>query len=420
MPFLTGRRVWTDEVPVRDYSTEPFDSFPLLWKNFSSEGYATFYAEDSPVFGTFNYLTKGFVHPPTDHYMRPFYLGLEEEKGRISNDVQLFLENQKIKVNKGSTFCYGNKPLFQIQTEYLKQFIHHYSKKRKFAFSFLNEISHEYPNFLEYGDETVLDLLKWMKREGHLQNSAFVLFSDHGARIDKIRNTFVGRIEDRMPVLELVLPEHLKSKFPDLHANLLKNTDRLSTHFDSHQTIEDILYQRFKNPTVSFVDNRLRSISLFRELPVDRSCADAWIPEHYCACYAMKPVNINSDALLPLLTNHFVSVLNSKFKDFPQCARLELSKIHDVRQIIHGLQHSETENTGISLFQFFQPERQTDKRYFLVIETKPGFGIFEASLIYTSASTVDLVGEPARVNKYGNQSSCVNQKLLKPYCFCSL
>uniref|UniRef100_A0AC35G9T5 Uncharacterized protein n=1 Tax=Panagrolaimus sp. PS1159 TaxID=55785 RepID=A0AC35G9T5_9BILA len=73
--FLTGKRVQTvgyeNEMPS-DMSDKFFDDWPIIWKDFKQQGYATYYAEDYPDYNLFKYLSNGFQKSPTDHYFRPF------------------------------------------------------------------------------------------------------------------------------------------------------------------------------------------------------------------------------------------------------------------------------------------------------------------------------------------------------------
>ena len=422
VPLFTGLRVWTPEIPITDYARESYDIVPFIWNNFSQAGYATMLAEDMPDISTFNYLTKGFNHQPTDHYLRTFYLGLSEmEKIRSKlGYVFRFLENRNINLQKSSSMCYHDKPHHVIQTDYLRKFIHTYRGKRKFAVSFLTEIAHEYPNFLSYGDEDFLQFLQWMNNQGHLNTTVLVFFSDHGARIDKIRNTFVGRIEARMPLTIIHIPDHIKRKFPNLDMNMQQNTKRLSTNFDLYQTMVDIMQSNYQSPTISYVDNKLRGISLFRALPKSRSCADAWIPESHCGCYSSSVVNISTNHIVKNAAAAMVHNLNFRLKSETLCAQLELLAIQEAYQITQGLEHSYTENTGISLLQFSQPEQgPPDQRYFVVIETVPGHAIFESYYVYGNKNGGRLLGEVIRVNKYGDQGHCISDKRLRPLCYCT-
>lgn len=53
--LLTGQFVehyWNETIRNSFY----FDSLDFIWKNYAKRGYRTFYAEDSPLTGTFNFL----------------------------------------------------------------------------------------------------------------------------------------------------------------------------------------------------------------------------------------------------------------------------------------------------------------------------------------------------------------------------
>lgn len=420
MALLTGLRVWSSEVPAIDYSSEPYDPFPLLWKNFSSHDYATLFAEDMPDFGLFNYLTKGFNHQPTTHYFRPFWLGTKQKnavKEKLS-PVLLFLENRSVKLQSSSALCYQETPKHKLHIEYLKQYLSAYRKERKFLFSFLAELAHEYPNFLTYGDDDFLEFLQWLNNNGFLQNTVLVFFSDHGARIDRIRNTFVGRIEDRMPLLQIVVPEHIRNAFPELNKSMQTNTERLTTPFDLHQMLVDVLKQNFRSPTKSYINKTLRSVSLFQPVPESRSCMDAWIPEHYCACYTATTINTSS-SIASRLAEQMVKDLNRVIAAQPLCAQLSLKIVHEVQYIAQGLKHVDTENKGISLLQFLAPEEKPEERYFLNLATEPGGGTFEATYTVHSRSGVKLLGAIVRSNKYGDQPRCISDKALRPFCYCN-
>lgn len=417
--ILTGLRVWSNEVPIKDYLTESFDHIPFLWSNFSKRGYATLFAEDMPTFGMFTYYAGGFRKQPTDHYFRPFWLGvneLEKVKSKL-NPVFLYLENKNVNVQKSSSLCYKDKTKHSVQIDYLKKFITAYKGKSKFLFSFLTELSHEYPNMLANGDDDFLEFVKWLKDNGHLDNSVLIFFSDHGARIDEIRNTFVGRIEVRMPLIHIYIPEHIKSKYPSLNDSLVSNTERLSVPFDVYQMVMDVMSKNFRNPSKSYMENRVRGHSLFHPLPPERSCKDAWVPENYCACYTSSPINVSTSGIGNLLGKQLVKDLNKLLTAFPVCSQLTLHKVQDLHQVSHGLKHSGTDNTGISFFQFFDPEKPK-KRYDISVVTVPGYGIFEGSYLVESDSNMKLLGSIVRVNRYGDQP-CISDKEHRPYCYCN-
>ncbi|XP_035229449.1 uncharacterized protein LOC118201454 isoform X1 [Stegodyphus dumicola] len=101
--LLTGREAYGGNLPDE---SKGFDEWPLIWKNYSSAGYATMWAEDFASFGLFNYLAKGFRRPPTLHYLRPFWLAVEE--------------SSLLKIS--SHMCYGSTPKHKLQVHNLSLF----------------------------------------------------------------------------------------------------------------------------------------------------------------------------------------------------------------------------------------------------------------------------------------------------------
>jgi len=57
------------------------------------------------------------------------------------------------------------------------------------------------------------------------------------------------------------------------------------------------------------------------------------------------------------------------------------------------------------------------KRIEVVVSVDPSDAIFRAQLLITKKKW-KVIGEVDRINKYGNQSHCIDQRLLKPFCYC--
>ena len=69
-----------------------------------------------------------------------------------------------------------------------------------------------------------------------MQNNMFL-----HPRFDVIRNTFQGKLEERMPLLSLLFPESFQRKYPQAYSNIKRNAARLTTALDIHATLKDIL-----------------------------------------------------------------------------------------------------------------------------------------------------------------------------------
>lgn len=78
----------------------------------------------------FDYLAKGITLQPTLHYMRPYWLAVE----------------QSILYKMSSPGCLGPTPKHHIYFEYLKSFLKVYKNSPLFLFSLFNEVSHDFVN----------------------------------------------------------------------------------------------------------------------------------------------------------------------------------------------------------------------------------------------------------------------------------
>lgn len=412
--ILTGKEPFSSELPPVN---GPFDTYPFLWNNFSQTSYATYFSEDSPEMHTFNLGKKGFKKQPTNHYMRPFWRAVKKTDlvSTLLDDAFIGLEANKINVRKKSSLCYGNTPKHMLTVQFHKDFIQKYNKKRRFSLSWLNSLSHNYVNFLELGDNDFKDFMKWIHTEGHLENAFLLFMSDHGSRIDAIRNTYVGRIEERMPLLLMVPPKSLKPKFPKTYENLKENTQKLTSHYDIYKTLVDIL----KNNIPSNEASNSRGISLLTKIPNDRSCSDAGVPEEYCSCYSPQPIPVNTPKV-EKLSKFVVNQINLLLKpEGDKCAILSIKEVTDAQEISLDLKHT----GGVEFFSiwkyFKEPEKEKELRYLILIQTTPGDGLFEATVKVDSEGNISLFGVPSRTNKYGDQSACISDHIRRNFCYCN-
>ena len=413
--LLTGKVCYSKELPPHE---KHLDLYPFIWKNFSNSGYVTMFSEDLPDMGTFTYW-KGFKDQPAMHYMRPFYLALDTFGLPNTKRTSLISENNNIHLGNYSALCVKNTPKHHFYMNYYKQFITFYGNKRKFALGWLNELTHGYDNLVQLADRDYMLFFKWLKESGRLDHSILILMSDHGIMQRDIKNTLAGRTENRMPIFAIVIPPHLKSKYPHIPRNLQTNTKRLSTAYDVHETLVDILESDFLRSMkkVNELEMLPRGISLFREIPERRSCDDAAIPGDYCVCNSYEPMDANgaiSKDIGQFLVTHINQAL-SKHGD--KCANLHISHIKNSYFVKSNLQRRR-ENEEFTLKNLFRPDPDI-KKYLSVFETRPGNALFEALVNTNDEGSYDVIGRVNRINKYGNQSWCVKEKFSKPLCFCS-
>ncbi|XP_044266992.1 uncharacterized protein LOC123012869 isoform X2 [Tribolium madens] len=392
IPVLTGLSETTlEEVCWNDDNNKRFDSCPFIWKDFKAKGFVTSFGEDSSWMGIFNYLRKGFRKQPTD-YMWGAFNRISENQ--IGNSHNMNVEE-----------CVGGREVYKVFLDYITNFVvtMDNAKLPYFAFYWGASLSHDYLNKPSLGDTNYLNFFKNLKENGRLNNTALVVMSDHGIRWGDIRQTYQGQMEERLPFVFMVLPEWYKRQYQEAYSNLVKNTRRLTTPYDLHETLKDFL-NRF-NLTHDFLQNRNRNISrgysLFNEISPKRTCESAEIASHWCTCQQSAEIEKNNSLVVEAAT-FAVEYMNLQLEGYAQCANLTLESITDARLMTHG----EHITNGDEV-----------KDYMIIFETVPGNGVFEVTLRNT-AKHFEVMGTISRLNLYGKQSACITDFHLKLYCYC--
>jgi hypothetical protein len=181
--------------------TAPFDSFPFIWKNYSQANYTTYFSEEWRN-STFYADKFGFKDQPTNFYLRPYWLALYDSHSYPAT-----------KFNSNPKPCYYNKLLHHLSFEWLKAFENAYSfvaDVPRFGIIKLNEMSHDIMERIFWIDQDLLQLLyDLFNIEGFTENTLFILMGDHGHRFHEIRKTPIGKLEEKLPMFSMVVPERL-------------------------------------------------------------------------------------------------------------------------------------------------------------------------------------------------------------------
>ena len=88
------------------------------------------------------------------------------------------------------------------------------------------------------------------------------------------------------------------------------------------------------------------------------------------------------------------------------CSEYEFQSIHKLYERV--LNPTETSN---DIFK-------TIRTFIIHVYLNPGKALFETIVKLINKDKVEIKGEIARLNLYGNQSHCMNDKLLKNFCYC--
>lgn len=398
VPMTTGKFV--NELPWNAKMVNvSFDKYDFLWKKYSRKGYRTLYSEDSPYGQIFDYQKAGFSKPSADYFDRPLSLVLEEL-------------NYAWNANH---HCIHARPETSINLEYSKQFVTKFKSMPYFDFAFITRLTHDKISNTRKADKLYLEFLKSISQADTLNNTILMFFSDHGIRFGKLRQTFVGKMEERLPFLFFVLPKWFKTMYSSIYNNFNINTKRLVTPFDIHETLMNILH--FSNYKVG----NDRSYSLFKEVPINRTCKDAGILPHWCTC-SSQTVLSTSDRMVVKVANKFVSELNDQISTSSQCEVLTLKKIMSATKMKPSdvlLKYMKTEHEKDESKIQFGKKVKTNIDFQLMIETSPGGGVFEGTMRFNEyRNSIEMLGDISRINMYGTTSHCVKGIDLKKICYC--
>jgi hypothetical protein len=281
-------------------------------------------------------------------------------------------------------------------------------EEKFFGFFWSTSYTHDDFELNSEGDAAVLEFLKSYQQSGASNNTVLMVISDHGLRWGAFRETYQGRLEEHLPLLMFVLPDWFKRRYRRAVSNLRCNRGALTTHFDLHYTLLDLVHLEHIEDDVIATrqqeENRTRGRSLFLQMQVNRTCRDAGIPISYCTCSDQVEHLDKNDTRSWTAATSLLDFINGLLKDTPKCAQLA---IENVKQSFIEM--------GGSLAEI----NNSTSRLVVTVELKPGGGLFEGALQYhDDADAYNEVETVSRINEYGSQSHCVEDAKLKLYCYC--
>ncbi|PSN54186.1 hypothetical protein C0J52_03529 [Blattella germanica] len=379
------------------YKDGYMDECPWIWKNFSSAKYITGYGEDCVHLSLFVYNNDGFEKKPTDFYIVPFMEAAQDDIG------------------SSSSMCSGNQMSIELLLDNVNKFYATPTKLRKFGFFWSTSVTHDDLNYANYADDPLFKFLHLLKETNILNNTVLLLLSDHGLRNDEIRQEIQGYLEDRLPFSFFIFPQWFKDLYPKAFDNLKNNAHRLVTTYDFHKTLLDLITPseirdesiEERNSVLQAQYPKPHAISLFLSVHENRTCQNAKIPFRYCACYSSEDISLDRNDVREM-SNELLEYINSLVKSYKQCAVLTLIKLKTARIV-----------ASPSPFKTKEEDMHEEKYFVIAIQTVPGNGIFEGMFSTTKRNRkYELIGNVTRINKYRNQSACINVHELKYYCYC--
>ena len=208
--------------------------------------------------------------------------------------------------------------------------------------------------------------------------------------------------EDNNPALIVIPPDNLSE---DKLTKLKENTKRLLTGFDIYATLADI---------VNVTDVDLKGLSLFKNIPENRTCTSLQISPQFCICET-ESHKLDSHAIITQqLSDYIIAYMNSALEQKRQyCALLRLDK-----------------SIPPKAEQVMLPGTSDRVRaYKLTFQTLPGKGKFFVYLQVDDTSGIRKISNMNnyifRMNSYRSQAWCTpqlrnfSQSLIR-FCYCRI
>ncbi|CAG5127874.1 unnamed protein product, partial [Candidula unifasciata] len=320
----------------------------VVWRAYEDAGYRTVLIKSNPDGGIFHDLLKDCVKSSVRYNLRLLvFVMCSKTSARRSKQNSLCAENQ----------LYTNNHLNCIL-----HFLYAFPQQPVFVLMLL--------------DQNLLNFYESLNQNGMLNRSLLVSFSDQGMRACRTPYTF------------LTFPEWFLKKYPDVAENLKLNTRRLTSHFDTHATLLDLLHISSDKPPL--LVPLKHGISLFKKIPWNRTCSDADIPSDSC--------------LSTLLVELVIEAINSK-TDKNKCAIFKLRQVIRIQKFAIDENHSKGSRSTIV--------------YNVKLKVQPGDALFEASVYEINQFNEWKVGgQIDRLNFYRRQSRCLDTQTNRPFCYC--
>ncbi|XP_017057330.1 uncharacterized protein LOC108098723 [Drosophila ficusphila] len=342
-------------------------SLPLIWKRFKKKGYITAYADDLLGNSMFNLDKLGFLEQPVDFYASSILNPKTNQDCINSNFIDNYCE-QFLKQHANSS-----RPLFGV---------------------FLGKLDKSYDtNKIQ---AKLMEKLMKFQKMGVLSQSIVILFSDQGKDKDSLRES--------LPLLFIWLPVWFKTQHPELVQGLRINSERLTSPYDLHLTLQHILELGEKWPqAVDRLVDCPTCQTLFAPVPENRTCSDAGIGESICPCDSYK-------------------LLNTK-----QIKQMSLGKllVQSINQFLYDYNLQETcENLTLKSVKVVQQRRDktisSGSTYRVEFSATPN-SRFSATTRYNHKNkTLEYinVGAINRLDSYGNYSECMRRLPGRKFCIC--
>ena len=353
---------------------------------YTRHGYTTLHMEDLEYYGDFVRDKEiGLSQRPTDLYYRGPYIAM----------WKLNLLNSPL--GGGSFACVQDEFLHVQEFQVIGDFLDTYSDVPNMMFVHLSQYSHNDVNMAKLYDNDLRIMIQSLYEKGALKRTYLMILGDHGFQRGEqpFMMTEQGNAENNLPGFYLLPPQKLIKEESKMHANLLKNAEKLTSFWDLNQMLRQILSMSLDVNTTSLFPNfEGHGMSLLSDVG-DRTCQEAEIPESYCQC--QNGVKSLTGKQASDLATAIILDINNFLASFTFCHILDLAKIEG--------------NSVKFLANIVSVRVQFDVK---------GGGKFEARFSYSFDEEELKEGKAVRLDLYEPTSKCVPRSLthIKPFCIC--
>lgn len=379
MAFLTGRNMTT----VYRKCSRTMDNCgnDIIWSKFQNSGYVTAYGEDflrlPDTFSRHN----GFKIPPTNHYLRPFFLTGETRKGNL--------------------VCTKQVPSAIHSLHYALDFVNSYKNEKFFGMFWLNSYSHNLDNLPTLLDNDLTDFWNKLNSTGALSNTFIFFLSDHGIRYGKMRTSVESYYEERLPMFFMWAPLDFQTAHAQYYYNLELNRRRLTTPYDLHVTLRNILQISSGSSMESGCEACPQCTGLFYEAIEHRTCANAGVHEKWCSCHNLVSVShqeYGAAYSIKLAVSYIQNI--TKAVNTTKCMKCSTLQL---KTVLRTHKHVDYLNNETS--------------YVVAFEMSPGNVAYEAS-VKEDENGFHIIQPTQTISEYNTRGSCVVLSNDREYCVC--
>ena len=168
-----------------------------------------------------------------------------------------------------------------------------------------------------------------------------------------------------------------------------------------------------------------RSLSLWDAIPYSRTCEEAGVAAHWCACLNWETVSV-SDETVGQLGRELVERLNNETERVRDlCAALSLGAVESARRLVpHAdvLRYKKAKDADGFLPDLSGKGTVSLAQYQLRVRTQPGNALYEATIPFHLVQRQAQVNLDAvsHINAFGDLPHCIINKdyFLAKYCVC--